>query len=388
MKTLYIECNMGAAGDMLLSALSELHWDPEDFFERLNRAGIPNVTFEKEALINFGIKGTHVKVKVYGEEENENMHSHHHHNHLHNIEHIINSLNISDKVKNDVMSVYKIIAEAEAYVHNSTIENIHFHEVGTLDAIADITGVCMLIDELAPEKIICSPINTGSGFVKCAHGTLPVPAPATAYILKNIPAFSDGTMTELTTPTGAALLKYFSNEYGNMPLMKTDKIGYGFGTKQLEKANCIRAFMGEAKESENEISELICNVDDMTGEEIGFAVKQLFENGALDVFTTPVYMKKNRPGIMLTCICTEDKKDLMLKLIFMHTSTIGIRENISKRYVLNREEKTIETKYGSIRIKESTGYGISKSKAEYNDIENIALKNNISITEVKNSIKK
>lgn len=385
MKTLYLECNMGAAGDMLMSALLELHPDPKGFIKRLNDINIPNVHIERDIGEKCGIRGTHIKVSVDGIVENEHIHEHHHthhHNHLSDIEHIVGHLNLLNKVKNDVLSVYRIIAEAESNAHNCKIEDIHFHEVGTMDAIADITGVCMLINELGIDKIIASPINTGKGSVKCAHGILPVPAPATAYILKGIPIYSNNINGELCTPTGAALLKYFVSEFGNMPLMKIEKTGYGLGTKDFETANCVRAFLGETEDKSEMITELKCNVDDMTGERIGFCIDRLFEAGALEVFTTPVGMKKNRPGILLTCICSKDTKEKMIKLIFKHTSTIGIRENICSRYVLERSQKIVSTKYGDVRIKESKGYGVTKSKAEYDDLEKIALENNIDIEDI------
>lgn len=251
-----------------------------------------------------GITGTHIRVTVGGAEENENIHEHHHsHNHLSDIKHIVGHLNLSEKVHNDVISVYSIIAEAESKVHNCKIENIHFHEVGTMDAIADIVGVCMLIDELGVDEIMASPINVGKGQVKCAHGILPVPAPATALILKDIPIYSNNINDELCTPTGAALLKYFVKKFAEMPVMKISKIAYGLGTKDFETANCVRAFLGETENKAYRVVELMCNIDDVSGERISFAMNRLFDGGALDVFTTPINMKKSRPAILLTCIC-------------------------------------------------------------------------------------
>ncbi len=408
MKTLYIECNMGAAGDMLMAALLELHPEPEKFIEKLNSIGIPNVKIEYEKAKKCGITGTHIRVMVGGEEESEELlghhhehhehHEHHHHEHHHehhehhehhhhsslgDIEHIVGHLNLSEKVRENVISVYRLIAEAESKAHDCDIENIHFHEVGTMDAVADITGVCMLLDEISPDKIIASPINVGYGSVNCAHGVLPVPAPATEYILKGVPVYSNNVEGELCTPTGAALLKHFASEFKNMPLMKIQKTGYGMGTKDFDTANCIRAFLGETEDNTDKVVELMCNVDDMTGERIGFAMNRLLEAGAADVFTVPIGMKKNRPGILLTCICSEEKREEMVRLIFKHTATIGIRENRLDRYVLDRTEKTIATEYGSVRIKESKGYGVTRTKAEYTDLEKIALENDIDISDIK-----
>ncbi len=384
---------MGASGDMLMSAFLELHQNPDKFIEKLNSIGIPKIRFEREAKKKCGIMGTHINVTVDGIEETERIHEHnsnseHHHSDLKHIEHIIEHLNLSEKVKNNVISVYKIIAEAESYVHGCSIENIHFHEVGTMDAIADIVGVCALIDELNVEKIIASSVNTGRGQVKCAHGILPVPAPATAYILKGIPIYSNNIESELCTPTGAALLKYFVSEFGEMPTMRVLKTGYGFGTKDFEEANCVRVFLGEIQNNREKVTELICNLDDMTGEGIGFAIDRLFDAGALEVFTSSIMMKKNRPAVMLTCICEETKREEMIRLIFKHTSTIGIRENVLNRYVLDRIEKIVHTEYGDVRVKESKGYGIVKAKAEYDDLEKIAIENNITISDIqlKNSL--
>lgn len=388
MKTLYLECNMGAAGDMLMSALSELLENQDAFIERLNKLNIPSVTFEKKTAVKCGITGTHIDVSVNGTHEDEHMHEHHHHHHtgMHEIEHIIGGLDISEKVRNDVLAIYRLIAEAESQAHGCSADEIHFHEVGTMDAIADITGVCILMDEIGADKVVVSPVHVGSGQVKCAHGILPVPAPATAYILKDVPIYGGAVAGELCTPTGAALLKYFADKFGSMPIMRVAKTGYGMGTKDFETANCLRAMLGEESEGTPRITELCCNIDDMTGEEIGFAVDTLFREGAIDVFTTAVNMKKNRPGIMLTCLCKETDSEKFARLIFLHTSTIGIRSNICERYVLERKTETVQTKYGEVRIKVSEGYGVRKAKAEYDDIERIARECSISIAEVKKEI--
>ena len=405
MKTLYFECNMGAAGDMIMSALLELHPQPDSFMERLNGLGIPNVTFKKSTSVKCGISGTHVEVAVGGTVENEHMHEHghhhehehhhehghsheHHHEHEHHhtgmseIEHIIGHLDIPERVKNDAIGVYKLIAEAESHAHGCEISEIHFHEVGTMDAVADVVGTCLLINELNVDRIIASPINVGSGQVRCAHGILPVPAPATAHILGGVPIYSNDIQGELCTPTGAAILKYFAQEFSTMPVMKISKIGYGMGSKDFEAANCVRVMLGETQDKSDTVSELCCNLDDMTGEAIGFAIDRLFDAGALDVFTTPIGMKKNRPGILLTCICRENQRDEMLGLIFKHTSTIGVREYITNRYTLDRTIETTHTQFGDVRVKRSTGWGVSKIKAEYDDMEKIARENNISISDI------
>ena len=308
------------------------------------------------------------------------MHSHSHsHNSLKDIEHIINGhLNISDKIKNDVISIYKLIAQAESHIHGVDITDIHFHEVGTLDAIIDITAVCILMDKLKPNKVICSPINVGSGHVHCAHGILPVPAPATAYILQNIPIYSGDVSAELCTPTGAALLKYFVTEFNKMPVMNVQKIGYGCGKKDFHIANCVRAMLGETNQTDN-VLELSFNIDDMTAENIAFATERLFEIGALDVFTSTIGMKKSRQATLISVLCYENIKDEIIKAIFKYTSTLGIREKQVKRYTLDRKTEIIKTPYGEIRKKISSGYGVEREKYEYDDLSKIAIKQNISI---------
>ena len=433
MKTLYLDCSMGAAGDMLQAALFELLDDREAFLEKINNLGLDGVTVKPIPMTKCGILGTHMDVLVNGESEgemqeahehhhdhdehhhdhdheehnhddhhdyehshdehhHEHEHSHgdhdHHHEHHHHhasmkdIENIIDGLNVSDTVKANAKKVYALIAEAESHAHGVDVSEIHFHEVGTLDAIADVTINCMLLEELKPEKIVASPVNVGSGHVHCAHGILPVPAPATAYILRDIPMYSGHIKSELCTPTGAALLKKFVDSFGEMPVMTVGKIGYGMGRKDFEQANCVRAFLGDTKEDSEMIVELSCNVDDMTPEKIGFATEEFLKAGALEAYTIPVGMKKSRPGILLSVICREDKKDTMVELIFKHTTTLGIRENVSRRYALKREIITKDTKFGNIRIKRSEGFGVTREKIEYEDLARIAREENISIEEV------
>lgn len=371
-----------------MSALLELHPQPDSFMEKLNGLGIPNVTFKKTTSVKCGISGTHVEVSVGGVVEDEHIHEHehghHHHSHssMHEIEHIIGHLDIPENVRNDAIGVYKLIAEAESHAHSCEISEIHFHEVGTMDAVADVVGTCLLINELNADMIIASPINVGSGQVRCAHGILPVPAPATAHILGGVPIYSNDIRGELCTPTGAAILKYFAEDFIPMPTMPVSKIGYGMGSKDFEAANCVRVMLGETQDKSDTVSELCCNLDDMTGEAIGFAVSRLFDAGALDVFTTPIGMKKNRPGILLTCICRENQRDEMLGLIFKHTTTIGVREYITNRYTLERTMETTHTQFGDVRVKRSSGWGVSKTKAEYDDMEKIARENNISISDI------
>ncbi len=381
MKTLYIECNMGAAGDMLLASLAELTGDVKACEEKLNSLGIPDVTYEFEKSVKCGIEGTHAHVVVHGVEEDEHMHEHHHeehhhehhhHTHMSDIENIIGGLNVSDKVKADALAVYDLIAEAESKAHGKPVTDIHFHEVGTMDAVADIVGVCHLLEQIGADKIVVSPLATGFGQVRCAHGILPVPAPATASIIEGIPTYSGDVEGELLTPTGAALLKHFADSFGTRPVMAIEKTGYGMGRKDFAKANMLRTFIGEADNESDKVVEMKFNVDDMTGEEIGYATGVLMDNGALDVFTTSVYMKKNRPGILFTVLVKLEDKEKFAKIIFENTTTIGIRYSEMERFKLARREEKVMTKYGEVSFKVSEGFGVSKVKPEYDDVKGIA----------------
>lgn len=476
MKVLYIDCSMGAAGDMLSAALFELlpKEEREAFVEKLNSRGIPGVRYVAEPAVKCGITGTHMSVLVNGEEEgcgcdhhhehehdhdhehhhehehshdhdhhhdheHEHEHSHehshdhehehghsHHHSSMHDIEHIIGDhMKLPTSVALDVLAVYQEIAEAESHVHGQPVDQIHFHEVGSMDAVADITAVCLLMKKLAPDEVIVSPIHVGSGTVKCAHGILPVPAPATARILQGIPTYSADINGELCTPTGAALLKHFATGFGKQPMMKTSAIGYGMGKKDFPRANCVRVMLGETVDEEinrsadaalalapastadgapavssayspatsassfasnGDIIELSCNVDDMTGEAIGFAMDRLFEAGANEVFTVPCGMKKSRPGILLRVLCKPEDKEKFVTLLFKHTTTIGIRETQMQRYTLDRKIYKVDTSFGPIRVKVSSGFGVVRKKIEYEDLARIAKENNLSIAEVEKKL--
>ena len=448
MKTLYLECGMGAAGDMLTAALLELMPDPDAAVAELNGLGIPGVQFSKEAVSKCGIGGTHMTVRVHGEEESEEMfhhhhehhdhphehehshesachehhdhlhehedhehthehhhehahehthehthehgdagHTHHHHSSLHDIEHIVcGHLNIPEQVKQDVMAVYGLIAEAESHAHGVPVTEIHFHEVGTMDAIADITAVCLLMHKIAPDQVIVSPVHVGSGHVHCAHGILPVPAPATAYILNGVPMYGGAVKGELCTPTGAALLKHFATRFGDMPVMRTAAIGYGMGKKDFEQANCIRAMLGETEDAGDSVLQLECNVDDMTAEELGFAMERILEAGALEVYTVAAGMKKSRPGTLLSVLCHEAEKDKLVRVIFKNTTTIGVREHACSRYTLKRSFETVQTPYGDVQKKLSSGYGVTREKYEYEDLARIAREQGMSLEEVRKSI--
>ncbi len=418
MKTLYLECTMGAAGDMLTAALLELTEDRQAFIDKMNALGLPGVTVAAEPAVKCGITGTHMKVTVNGaEEESEDVHDGHHHDHHHDHDHghdhhhdhdhdhhhdhehhhhhasvadieaLIDGLKVSDKVKADAKAVYALIADAESRVHGRPVSEIHFHEVGTMDAAADVIGVCLLMEQLAPEQVIASPVHTGSGHVHCAHGILPVPAPATTLLLEGIPSYGGQVKGELCTPTGAALLRYFASRFGDRPVMATAAVGYGMGKKDFEQANCLRAFLGESEGQREQITKLECNLDDMTGEEIGFALEQLFKAGARDAWTQAVGMKKSRPGVLLSVVCLPEDADGLAAVMMKYTSTLGIRRQDLSRYTLRRGIETVGTPYGEVRVKRASGMGVERAKPEYDDLAALAEKHGVPLETIRKEIR-
>ncbi len=431
MNTLYLECAMGAAGDMLTAALLELTEDRQAFVDKMNSLGLPGIRVEAEPMIKSGITGTHMKVTVNGMEEeslddhehehdhdhehhHEHDHEHHHdddhhhhhdHDHHHDEDHehdhhhdhshasprdinvLIDSLPVSDKVKTDAKAVYALIADAESRVHGRPVSEVHFHEVGSMDAVADVVAVCLLMEQLHPDQVIASPVHVGSGTVRCMHGILPVPAPATALLLEGIPTYGGQIRGELCTPTGAALLKHFVTSFGDRPVMKTRAIGYGMGKKEFPQANCLRAFLGEAENAREPATKLECNLDDMTGEDLAFAMEWLFQCGARDVYTQAIGMKKSRPGVLLSVVCARQDADRLAEEIMKHTTTLGIRRQDMSRYVLSRYEEIAETAYGPVRVKHAKGMGADKSKAEYEDLAALARQHGVSLETVRKSIK-
>ena len=400
MKVIYLDCSMGAAGDMLMAALYELLDDKQAFLDMMRSLGLPGIEISAEPAVKCGITGTHMKVLVHGSEELDALHDHlhehahehshdhehHHHTGLHEIEHLLSHLDLPQTVRDDALAVYRRIAEAESKVHGRPVDQIHFHEVGTLDALADVVGVCLLMHLLAPDRVYASSVHVGCGQVKCAHGILPVPAPATALLLAGVPIYGGAIQGELCTPTGAALLTHFVTKFGELPAMRLLKSGYGMGTKDFPAANCVRAMLGEQDAPTEEILELSCNLDDCTGEAIGFAMERLLDAGALDVYWTSVGMKKNRPGILLTCMCRPLDREKMAELLFRHTTTLGVRESAFRRYMLSRESKTIQTPDGDIRVKVSTGYGVTREKPEFEDLAKIARETGKSLSELQKNI--
>lgn len=389
MRTLYFECAMGAAGDMLMGALYELCPEKERFLADMN-ALLPGVRLEAEAVRRQGIAGTHMRVAVHGQEEgHDRHHEHHHHEHhsLVDIEAMIDGFSLPQAVRESARSTYGLIAQAESEAHGVDVGEVHFHEVGALDAVVDVTGVCYLLHLLSPEAVCASTVTVGSGTIHTAHGLLPVPAPATARLLAGVPVTAGDIEAEMCTPTGAALLRTFARSFGPMPDGTVLGCGYGCGTKDFHRANCLRAFLldtAEASEGPNDrIVELKANIDDMTGEDMGFAMERLLEAGAVDVSYAPVYMKKNRPGVVLTCLCRPGDADRLAREILRHTSTFGVRRTDCPRYAMSVSSAEVETVYGSVPRKTGTGYGLVKSKPEYEAMAEAARLHGVPLAEVR-----
>ena len=317
--------------------------------------------------------------------------NHHSHRSLADIVGLIGGLHLADAVADDARAVYSRLAAAEGRAHGCEVALVHFHEVGALDAVADIVACCYLMTRLAPEKVVASPVHVGFGSVKCAHGVMPVPAPATAFLLEGVPTYSDGIISgELCTPTGAALLRHFVSEFGPMPLMRVSATGHGAGRKDFPRANIVRAMLGESglapAGDADEVIELACNIDDMTAEELAFAAEAVRDAGALDVWMQPALMKKGRPGTIFLTLCRFADHDAVLGAMLKHTSTLGVRETRVRRTVLDREETVMSTSLGDIRLKTAQGFGVKREKLEYEDLAAAARASGRSLNEVRAAI--
>ncbi|BAH05335.1 hypothetical protein CKR_0284 [Clostridium kluyveri NBRC 12016] len=389
MKILYYDCFCGISGDMNLAALIDLGVPKEYLMEELSKVNL-NSEYEMkiERSVKLGITGTRVDVKLnessHGEEEHGHDH-YHHHRKLKDIEKIINSSHLSDKVKNISLGMFMKIAEAEAKIHGKSLCEVHFHEVGAIDSIVDLVGAAICIDYLKVDRIIASPVQVGGGFVECSHGIIPVPAPATTEILKNIPISTGIVQFETTTPTGAAILAVNVEEFTSKIDFSIEKIGYGIGHRDLEIPNVLRVYLGEQERSEKVEEQYILetNIDDMNPEFYEYVQERLFEVGALDVFKTPIYMKKGRPGINLSVLISEKGEKDVLDVIFEETTSIGVRKHKVEKIMLNRDFSKVKTEYGDITVKKSYYKGkLVKYKPEYEECKAIAKEKNISIDKI------
>ncbi len=423
MKTLYFDCSSGISGNMTLAALTEIIGDENYLVEQLKKLHIDGYTIDISKKVKNGITGTHVDVILEHQHEhshvheehdhhhehlheehihhheheghnhehdNENHHihegEHHHHEHrnLHDVCEIIDNSDIDEESKDLAKRIFMRVAKAESKVHNKPLDEVHFHEVGAIDSIVDIVGTAILINKIHPDKIISSVVNDGHGFIECAHGTMAVPVPATSEIFANsdVEFRQIDIDTELVTPTGAAIIAELSSEFTTLPAMKIKKIGWGAGTKDLKIPNVLKVYYGDMQEQNQKIAVMETNIDDCSGEILGYTEELLFENGALDVFYTPIFMKKNRPAYRLTVVCKEPDIQKLQNIIFRETTTIGIRYRYEYRTELEREQILIDTKYGALKAKKVVNNGETYIYPEYESVKELAKKNDIPLKEV------
>jgi hypothetical protein len=379
MKIAYFDCFSGAGGDMITAAMIDAGLSEELLMQQISTLGIHDVQLKVSHTTRCGIKA--VRFEPLAPHQ-------HHHRHLADILHIINNSGISQSAKERAAEIFKKLAAAEAHVHGTDIESVHFHEVGAVDSIVDIVSACIGIEQLKIEKVYCSPLALGGGTVKSDHGILPVPAPATAELVKNVPTFGGPEQIELLTPTAAAILTTFATSFGTMPAMTIEAIGYGAGTKELKAVpNVVRLIIGKANAAAATDSDYImlleANCDDITGELAGHIVEKLMTQGALDAFTMPIYMKHCRPAILLSVLCKPQDATQVEKFLFEQGVTLGIRRQIIQRSTLKRDFVTVATAYGDIRIKRGfVGDKVVFAKPEFSDCEKAAMENRISVKTV------
>jgi uncharacterized protein (TIGR00299 family) protein len=352
MRTAYFDCFSGISGDMTVGALVDAGASFEALRVQLETLHVSGYELEIEKVTKHGIAGTKFHVRVH----DPGMQ----HRRLGDIEAILRTSGLEPRLQDRTLAVFTRLAEAEATVHQTTLDQVHFHEVGAIDSIVDITGAVIGLDLLSVQRVLASPVNVGAGFVRAAHGVLPVPGPATAELLKGAPTYARGQDGELTTPTGAALLAALTESFGPLPQLCVERIGYGAGTKDLSQApNLLRVFIGEdtTQDDADVITVLEANLDDMNPEWFEYAQEQLFAQGALDVFYTPIFMKKNRPATKLTVLCDSGKLDLLVATLFHNTSTFGVRTYEVRRQKLQRFSQTVNTPYGPISVKVGEWHG-------------------------------
>jgi hypothetical protein len=377
MKTVYFDCFAGVSGDMILGALIDSGLPLADLESQLSKLGVEGWSLHVEKVVKNGITGT--SVKVITEEQSA-------HRHLSHISKIIEASSLSAAIKSKGLRVFQTLAKAEAKIHNTTPEKIHFHEVGALDAIVDVMGAVIGLELLGATTVCASPIHVGTGFVQCAHGKIPVPAPATLEILRGTPTFSTGIASELTTPTGSAILTTLAEQFGPMPSMTIDSIGYGAGSRDLEIPNLLRLIVGSETSDGYEIDhvELIeANIDDMNPEHFDYVIDKLLSSGALDVTLTPMMMKKNRPATCLGVMVRQSDVQKLMHILFTETTTIGVRRQTIQRQKLPREVRVVTTPHGEVGVKIARLDGKVRVVApEYDDCRRLAEKCDLPLKEI------
>lgn len=395
MKVLYFDCSSGISGNMTLGALLELCDDPHYLENELKKLNVDGYHMHISKEKKNGITGTYVDVHLEHDHHEHHHHDHHHehhHDHEHHHEHrnlydvqkIIDESSIDEKAKDLAKRIFMRVALAESKVHNESLENVHFHEVGAIDSIVDIVGTAILMTHINPDKIYSSVVNDGYGFIECAHGTISVPVPATSEIFaaSQVVSRQIDIDTELVTPTGAAIIAELAESYGMMPLMNVSQIGWGCGSKDLKIPNVLKVSLGTIDSSYDEVIVMETNIDDCSGEILGYTMETLFENHALDVFFTPIFMKKNRPAYRLTVVCYEKDMKNLQSIIFKNTTTIGLRYRHENRVVLDREVIEIETIYGKMKAKKVSYANESYLYPEYEELKRIAKEKDVSIKDV------
>jgi len=428
MRIAYLECFSGMSGDMFLGALVDAGVPARVFEETVAALGV-RAELEISRVARSGISATKVDVFVDGEKDlpreeywerqsqHEHEHSHEHRGHSHShpsgssragapaphshshehgrglteIRQIISAAAISEGAKKTAIAIFEALGQAEAKIHNTSIESVHFHEVGAVDAIVDIVCAAVGTEALEVDEIICSPLNIGGGMVKCAHGTFPVPAPATVELLADAPVYSSGLQAELVTPTGAAIVKTLASRFAAFPEMKIEKSGYGAGSRDFPgHPNVVRLTIGEtastalaAKTASETITVLESNLDDLNPQVFGYVMDRLLEEGALDAFGTPAQMKKNRPGMLLTVLCKPEDAGKLAQLIFAETTTLGVRRRDEMRQTLARRWESVGTPWGAVRIKIASMNGtVTNYAPEYEDCRRIAAEHHVPLKQV------
>jgi uncharacterized protein (TIGR00299 family) protein len=378
MRTAYFDCFSGISGDMTIGALIDAGADFEEMRAQLARLNVPGYALTIDKVTKQGIAGTkfHVHVQDPGT----------HHRRLRDIAALLQASRLEPSIQERTLAVFTRLAQAEAMIHHTTIEEVHFHEVGAIDSIVDITGAVIGLRLLGVQRVLASAVNVGSGFARATHGVLPVPGPATAELLKGIPTYARGPDGELTTPTGAALLATLAEGFGPLPHLRVECIGYGAGTKDLAQApNLLRVFVGEdsTRGDGDMITVLEANLDDMNPEWFEYAQEQLFAQGALDVFHTPIFMKKNRPATKLTVLCESGQVDHMVDTLFRDTSTFGVRTYEVRRQKLQRSSQAVETPYGPVSVKIGRWRGqVVQVSPEYESCRQVARRCSVPLKDV------
>ena len=425
-RILYLDCFSGISGDMFIGALLDAGLDLQFLQAELAKLGVAGYQLRVSRVDRSGISATKFDVDVepqgnghhhhhdddghhhhhddHGHHHHHDDHGHHHHHddhghHHHHDQHdnhghrslstirrLIEESTLAPGVRQRALAIFQRIGEAESRIHNIPIETVHFHEVGAIDSIVDIVGACIALEALGIERVISSPIHVGSGSFKCAHGTYPVPGPATAELLRGVPSYSKDVAGELATPTGAAIVANLTSDYRAMPLMKIDRIGYGAGTRDYPQyPNVLRVILGELVEDEDRTAESVtvieATIDDLSGEIFGHFMGRALAEGALDVFYVPVQMKKNRPGVLLTLLCRNEDRARMARLIFSETTTVGIRYREERRQILVRHKETVETPYGPITVKVSsdTDGTVLTRHPEFEDCQRAAAEHGVAL---------